>query len=141
MGLAVADLNGDSIPDLIVTNWGSSSVSILRGDGTGQFSRFRDYAVQAGPTGVTVADLDGDSLPDLAVANAVNDSLSFLRGHGDGTFDVAQNFQMSCCEQSVDCRCAPLMVATGHVVSSQNLDLVVPRAYARDVALYVNGSR
>ena len=34
-GLAVADLNGDGIPDLVVANSGSNDVSVLLGQGTG----------------------------------------------------------------------------------------------------------
>ena len=75
--VAVADVNGDGKPDLVVANLCASSdctnggvVGVLLGNGDGTFQA----AVSYGSGGqdaesVAVADVNGDGKPDLVVAN------------------------------------------------------------------------
>jgi hypothetical protein len=66
--LAVADVDGDGKPDLVVTRFFSSTVDVLLGNGDGSFqpALFYDSGVfRAGV--VKVADLSGDGGPDLVV--------------------------------------------------------------------------
>ncbi|WP_437512776.1 FG-GAP repeat domain-containing protein [Sorangium sp. So ce1099] len=74
--LAVADLNGDGMPDLIATydSYGSF-VSVLANQGDGTFAARIDYGVSSGMPGysrltVGAADLNGDGIRDLAVTGA-----------------------------------------------------------------------
>lgn len=66
---AVADLDGDGRPDLVVATSGET-LSILLQDPAhpGTFLPPAACTVGPGPTAVTVADLNGDGRPDLAVA-------------------------------------------------------------------------
>jgi len=84
--LAVADVNGDGKPDLIVANEQSNNVSVLLGNGDGTFQSQTTFATGSFPDSVVVADVSGDGKPDLVVANAGSDSVSVLLGNGDGTF-------------------------------------------------------
>ena len=87
--IAVADLNGDAIPDLAVANYGSNSVSILMGTGDGSFLAGVTYTTGTGPSSVAVGDFNSDGHLDLAVAesnNGLDGTVSVLLGHGDGTF-------------------------------------------------------
>jgi hypothetical protein len=108
--VAVADLNGDHHPDIVVTNqfagngdFSDGSVSVLLGNGDGSFQP----AVSYNPGGndsysVAIADLNGDGKPDLVIANACegkgsssncnNNSLGVLLGNGDGTFQRARSY-------------------------------------------------
>jgi hypothetical protein len=106
--IAVADVNGDGKPDLLVGNFcapGSCSatavnVDILVGKGDGTFQSPVNYtAVGFGSPWVTVADVDGDGKPDLIVSASCNDSacdnngtVSVLSGNGDGTFRSAVSY-------------------------------------------------
>ena len=67
--VAVGDFNGDGKQDLAVANDGSDNVSILLGDGAGNFSAPTNFAVGDGPVSVAVGDFNGDGKQDLAVAN------------------------------------------------------------------------
>src|SRR5207302_2431101 len=101
--VAVADVNGDGKPDLVVVNQGNSSTpgntaGVLLGNGDGTFGPQRTFPVGFGPFLVAVADVNGDGRPDLVVANE-NEGLfpqpstvSVLLGHGDGTFTTQQTF-------------------------------------------------
>jgi hypothetical protein len=67
--VAVADINGDGKPDLVVANYGGGTVSVLLGAGKGVFQPQQTFAAGAGPEDVAVADLNGDGKPDLITAN------------------------------------------------------------------------
>lgn len=84
--VAITDMNGDGLPDLVVTNMSDGSVSLLKNTGskgTISFAAHADYpaaagaqgTVLAGPAGVVAGDLDGDGLPDVAVSNGTTLSL------------------------------------------------------------------
>src|SRR5690606_20168789 len=75
--------------DLATSNYGSNTVSVRLGDGTGGFTGTTNLAVQAGPEGIVSGDFDGDGNLDLAVANISASSVSFLYGDGTGTFSAA----------------------------------------------------
>ena len=97
--VAIADVNGDAKPDLVVTNWcGQSYLSqqldVLLGIGDGTFQPAVSYSSGGEvPESVVVADVNGDGKPDLLVANwwqsfqhTQNGSVGVLLGNGDGTF-------------------------------------------------------
>src|SRR5262249_10899948 len=69
--VAVAEFNGDGIPDLVVPNSNSGTVSILLGNGDGTFQPPRGSLVPGiAPQAVAVGDFNGDHIPDLAVTNS-----------------------------------------------------------------------
>lgn len=93
-GLAVADLTGDGIEDIIVTNPGSGDVSVLMGRGDGTFAPQVRYDAGPAPNAVVVGDFSGNGIMDLAVlsASAGNSVLAILMGRGDGTFLPAKYY-------------------------------------------------
>jgi hypothetical protein len=107
--VAVADVNGDGKPDLLVANecdsscgseGGAGLVGVLLGNGDGTFQSAVTYG--SGGTvanSVAVADVNGDGKPDLLVANACtkscsnsNGEVAVLLGNGDGTFQTAAGY-------------------------------------------------
>ena len=87
VALAVADLNGDGIPDLAVVNNGfgfSDTLSLLLGKGDGTFLSGGTLATPAGPTQVVAADFNHDGAVDLAVASSFG--VSIIPGRGAGSF-------------------------------------------------------
>jgi hypothetical protein len=77
---ATADFNGDGKLDLAISNYNSSSVSILLGNGDGTFQTHVDYATGSGPGGVSVADVNSDHRVDLLIPNYLAGTLSVLLG-------------------------------------------------------------
>ena len=108
--VAIADVNRDGKPDLVLANWCQSDscsdgsdqgvVSVLLGNGDGTFQtpmNFSSGAVAA--TAVAVGDVNGDGKPDLVVGNlCLSDAncnggiVSVLLGKGDGTFSPAVTY-------------------------------------------------
>ena len=76
--MAVADLNGDTHPDLAVANALSDNVSVLLGDGAGSFGPATNYTADIAPNSVSVGDFDGDTHPDLVTANVATDDVLAL---------------------------------------------------------------
>jgi hypothetical protein len=90
VSMAVADFNHDGIPDLAVSDWRGSSVTVLLGAGNGVFRREWSFPLRMpGKIGrIVVADFNGDGVPDVAVTYDDNDGYTFdvLLGQGNGTF-------------------------------------------------------
>jgi hypothetical protein len=81
--VAVADVNGDGKPDLLVAN-GSGAVGVLLGNGDGTFQAAMSYGSGGQDAeSVAVADVNGDGKPDLVVANG-DGTVGILLGNGDG---------------------------------------------------------
>ena len=84
--VAVAKLNADNYPDLVVANGGSSTLSVLLGVGDGTFGPATSFATGMGPTCVAVADVNHDNKLDAVTSNLNGGNISVLLGNGDGTF-------------------------------------------------------
>ena len=91
--VAVGDFNGDGKQDLVTANQTSSDVSILLGDGAGNFSGPTNFAAGGNSISVAVGDFNGDGKQDLAVANSIHPgTVSILLGDGTGNFSARTNF-------------------------------------------------
>ncbi len=86
ISVALVDLTGDQIPDIVVANLEGNSVSVLLGNGNGTFQAQQTIFTGIYPLSVAVGDLTGNGLPDLVVANGLSDTVSVLLGNGNGTF-------------------------------------------------------
>jgi hypothetical protein len=76
--VAIARLDGDPRPDIVVTNSGTQNVSVLLNAGNGTFGPATLYAVGTGPFAVAVGDLNADGGSDLVVANSGSTNVSVL---------------------------------------------------------------
>jgi hypothetical protein len=133
--LAIADVNGDKKPDLLVANYCATecsypptegSVGVLLGNGNGTFQAVKAYPSGGdGTVSVAVADLNKDGKPDILVANcgpeacgpgSPGGNVGVLLGNGDGTFKSAMTYAAAN---------SPYNVLAADVNGDGKLDIVV----------------
>ena len=85
--IALGDMSGRGVPDLLVSSSTNNTLAILHGNGDGSFQTPVAYKIGNAPGSVAVADFDGDGKLDVAVANVHDSTVSVLFGKGDGTLN------------------------------------------------------
>ena len=96
LAVALADVTGDKIPDLLLVNSASNTVDVFRGLANLGFSAtpFESLRLPAGANAdaITVADFNKDGKLDVAVADKAIGAVSVFINQGSGTFGPATNY-------------------------------------------------
>ncbi len=102
--VAIADLNGDGKPDLVVANYASNSISVFQNTSIigsitpSSFAAKVDFNTALNPSAIAIADIDGDGKPDLVVTNYNSNTVSVFRNLSNSgninssSFDIKVDF-------------------------------------------------
>ncbi|MBD3334901.1 MAG: hypothetical protein GF355_05245, partial [Candidatus Eisenbacteria bacterium] len=102
--LRAADVDGDGILDLIVSDALATEVFIFRGAGDGTFTLHTTLTAELHPAGSCCGDFNGDGDLDIAVACLDGAGISVFLGAGGGSFAPAVSYAAS--GGSIDVCCA-----------------------------------
>jgi hypothetical protein len=141
--IAVGDIDGDSKPDLVVTNYLGSSISVFRNTAItgsitlGSFSLKADFSAGSNPTVAAIGDIDGDGKPEIAVSNAGSNSVSVYRNTStsgvinSGTLASKIDFTTGS---------SPYAVAIEDIDGDSKPDLAVVNSVSNTVSVFRNTS-
>jgi len=90
LGLAIDDINGDAIPDLVAANWAASQLAVLIGRGDGTFDPASAYRCPR-CSAVAITDLDADGDRDVVTtgfAPGAPGTMSILLNDGNGALSA-----------------------------------------------------
>ena len=129
--LAITDLNGDGLQDLLAANAGSQDISIFLNSGNRQFVTLARTKIPNGNGHVSIAvgDIDGDGKKDLAVTQSESNRLTVFRNTGGAGFAVQLN---------VATAKEPRGVALGQLNGDGVADIVTANRGANSVSVFLS---
>jgi FG-GAP-like repeat/FG-GAP repeat len=136
--LRSADLNADGNADIITSNFEASSVSVLSGDGRGNFTR-KDFSAPPDPFGTATADFNGDGRLDIVTfhysghaTDRSKNGIGLLIGDGRGNFTLANGSPFPVGQY-------PATIAAGDLNGDSIADIVVPNYEDGTLTIYFGG--
>ncbi len=130
-GVAIADLDGDLIPDLAIANTevGVSTVSVILNNGDRTFALF--YSVTSGlrPRLIEAGDINNDGKMDLVTADRDGNSMSVMMNMGSGAFESPATYPAGSVTGSV---------SLGYFNDDTWLDVVVGNRFDYEIEVFMN---
>jgi hypothetical protein len=122
-GIAIGDLDGDGVADLVVGSHTTTNLAVVRGTGGGTFAAAAAIAIGSTSRSVVIADFNRDGKPDIAAAGG---ELKVLLGSGNGAFAPATPYAAGS---------FPASVAVADIDGDGHLDLAVANDGTSGVSL------
>ena len=110
------DVNQDGFTDLVTTNIGSNTLSILLGNGDGTFRDQIQLNVCKEPRSLALGMFNRDPYPDVVLACSGGDEVAVLFGREDGKFEEGPRYPV---------HRTPIAIASDDLNGDQTPDLVV----------------
>jgi hypothetical protein len=132
-GLAIGDVNGDGMPDVVTANM-SGAVTVLLGIGAGNLGLPTYHPASLGAYGVAIGDLNGDGLLDIVATTSSYgatkyNSIEYLLNTGGGTFALSNPITVGS---------EPVGIALADIDRSGRLDIFTANRSSNDITMLVN---
>ena len=114
--VTTGDFNQDGLTDLITTNIGNNSLSVLLGNGDGTFKDQVEIPAAKEPRALTLNDFNGDGRADIAVACSGSDQVAIFFGLATGSFGIGPRYSVSR---------TPVSIASGDLNGDRRPDLII----------------
>ncbi len=114
--VSTGDFNHDGVTDLVTTNIGNNSLSMLFGNGDGTFRKQVRIPTCLQPRALAPGDYNRDGLIDLALACSGSDEVRLMFGHEAGTFGLGPSYAV---------HRSPVSITNGDANGDGYLDLLV----------------
>ena len=130
--LAVADVNGDGVPDLLTVHSLGNAVGVRLGVSARGLGALTTYSTgeASAPSALLVVDVNGDGHLDLLTANVRSNAVGVLLGTGAGNFELVRTY-------STGAQSGPLRVAVADVNGDGRLDLLTANSTTNAVGVLV----
>jgi hypothetical protein len=137
-GVAFTDVTGDGNADIITANLISSDLSLLAGDGSGNFAAAVSLPTDLGPVVVAAGDVNGDGVVDLVTANQTAQTSSVLLGDGSGGFGPSANYALYPPEVIIDYMPWPWGMTLADINGDGMLDIITANTQNDTVSVLPN---
>ncbi len=130
--VAVADLDGDNIPDFIGVSRADNRALILFRAADGTLTARVELPAGVHPRSVAIGDLNGDNKPDIVIANEGSNDLSFFINQGQRVFQTLARRPLKADGNT------PSAVALKDLDGDNKPDIIVTFQLSSSVALFKN---
>lgn len=137
--VVLGDVDGDGDLDMLTVNYfdfknplssyTSSTASVRRNDGRGNFSGTQEVALGQGARSLALGDVDGDGDLDLLATGQLSNTVSVRRNDGRGSYSPSQE---------VGVGAGPYGLALGDVDGDGKLDLLTSNGQSGTVSVRLN---
>ena len=140
--VAIADIDGDGKPDLVVSNFNAGTVSALHNTtvtdsiNAKSFAKKVDFTVGTGPHALAIGDLNGDGKPDIVVANQGSNTVSILANQATNGIINSSSFAFQVNLPSNGE--SPYYVSVGNIDGDSLPDIVVANQIGNNISVFQN---
>lgn len=139
--VALANLDGDTLPDIITANSSSGNISILRNlnssTGAVRFAESIQIASppNSGPYAIAAGDLDSDGRADVVVSNSTSNTISIFQNNSNSPGSIVLS---SPSQKQVGV--SPQYVLLADIDSDQKVDVVTANRNAGNISILRNST-
>ena len=134
---AVVDMEFDGDLDVVVPDFSTDTVRLLRNNGTGQLTTVQQVSCGDGPRWVEIGDVNGDGLPDCVVGADISDTVHVLLNTGLNPGQASHTFVG---DHNLVGQDLPIRIMLGDLNRDAKNDIITVCHQANSFTVHINQS-